>query len=85
MIGTAALYSESALPPERGRTLPDPDPDPASDDPIRTLSEAFSRPGNPLYRSPGTPAQRPLDAQYWACWAVTFLLPAVLAYLWLSA
>ena len=58
--------------------------DQAPVDPVRVLAEAIQRPGSALRRLPGTPAKRPFDAQYWACWTVTLLSPAVVAYLWMA-
>ena len=57
----------------------------ASVDPVRVLSEAVQQPGSALRRLPGTPAKRPFDAQYWACWVATALLPVVVAYFWMTA
>lgn len=53
-------------------------------DAVEVLAEAVQRPVSPLYRAPGTPARRPFDAQYWACWAVAVVYPLLVVYLWVS-
>ena len=85
MIPNAALHSQAELSTERGRVIRLSDATPVRVDAIRTLAEAVQRPGSALYRPPGRHVERPFDAQYWACWVVAFLFPAMMAYLWVTA
>lgn len=83
MSKNAVLQDHGAPPPEGDRAVllgirRD------SVDPIRALSEAVQRPGSALHRLPGTRAQRPFDAQYWACWVFAVTFPLLMAYLWLA-
>lgn len=50
-------------------------------DPVRSLAEAWYAQSAADWSAP---VRRPFDAQYWACWLVTLVLPALVAYLLLA-
>ena len=83
MSKNAVRQDHGALPPEGGHAVLTGSRR-ASVDAIRVLSEAVQRPGSALRRLPGTPAQRPFDAQYWACWVFAVTFPLLMTYLWIA-
>ncbi|GAA1435502.1 hypothetical protein GCM10009616_32740 [Microlunatus lacustris] len=57
---------------------------PGPGDQVRVLLEAVQRSDRSLHRALAVRSERPVDTQYWACWAVAVVYPIFLAYLWFT-
>jgi len=79
----AVLEVDERFPRTDRPVCPD-DPAPAPGDHVRMLLDAVQRPDGSLHPALGGRARRPLDTQYWACWAVALVYPIFLAYLWFT-
>lgn len=81
MSQNTVLESQGDFPPEyTSGAVPSPLPT-ITADPVRTLAEAWYRQSASDWSAP---VQRPFDAQYWACWLVAVVFPALVAYLLLT-
>ena len=78
----------TALPSRAAPAVPDDRPvevvPPVAVDVVGTLLEALQGPEAADLPS-GSPRHRPVDVQYWACWAATPLVLAILAILWVTS
>jgi hypothetical protein len=81
MTQNTALESKGDFPPEYTSRAVPPELSSLTSDPVRSLAEAWHRQSALDW---AVPVRRPFDAQYWACWLVALVLPAVVAYLLLT-